>query len=158
MISGLSRKKEDYIKTIKNIIEKQGYARTKDIANELNVKPPSVSEMLKKLGNKGFVVYRKNHPITLTERGENLAKEITEGYQTLFKLLINILVPKDIALKDACHMEHNLHKKTVTQLKKFVDFMECLDKIPKWLIHFRQYCKTGEINCKERQREVEMSD
>ena len=49
-----SRSFEDYLEAIYNIILKKGYARTKDIAAELNITPPSVSAMLKKLQN-----YRK---------------------------------------------------------------------------------------------------
>ncbi|MHA1382773.1 MAG: metal-dependent transcriptional regulator [Candidatus Helarchaeota archaeon] len=148
----LSRKKEDYIKAIKSIIEKQGYARTKDIADELSIKPPSVSEMLKKLQNDDIIKYKKNHPITFTKKGEKIAKQIIEEYQTLTTLLVNLLVPEDVALEDACNMEHNLHEKTVVQLKKFVRFIKDFPNKPKWLVHFKQYCETGSFECREREK------
>jgi DtxR family Mn-dependent transcriptional regulator len=44
----LSRKTEDYLEAIYNIIEKKGYARVKDIALELKVSSPSVTEMMRK--------------------------------------------------------------------------------------------------------------
>ena len=145
----LSRKKEDYIKKINSIIIKQGYARTKDIATELNITSPSVSEMLKKLHEDGTINYEKNHPITLTKKGESLANEITEEYQVLSELLINLMVPEEIALLDACNMEHHLHEETVTQLKKFVKFIESFPDMPKWLLHFEQFCKSGSFDCRE---------
>ena len=40
---------EDYLKAILHISGKGGYARTKDIAEELKVKPPSVTEMVVKM-------------------------------------------------------------------------------------------------------------
>ncbi|MFX0137646.1 MAG: metal-dependent transcriptional regulator [Candidatus Hodarchaeota archaeon] len=154
MISNrLSRKKEDYIKAIQNIIEKYGSARTKDIASELNIKAPSVSEMLRKLKKEKIINYEKNRPITLTKEGEKLAKEITEEYQVLSKLLINLLVPEEIALIDACNMEHHLHEETVIQLKKFVKFIESVPNKPKWLSHFSDFCKSGNYECKEKEEQ-----
>ncbi|MHA1380485.1 MAG: metal-dependent transcriptional regulator [Candidatus Helarchaeota archaeon] len=146
----LSRKKEDYVKAISNLIDKQGYARIKDIAEELNIKPPSVSEMLKKLQKDEIVNYRKNHPITLTQKGEKIAQQITEEYEILTTLLVNLLVPENIALEDACNMEHNLHEETVTQLKKFVGFIKDFPDTPKWLVHFKEFCSTGNFECKEK--------
>ncbi|MFX1451833.1 MAG: metal-dependent transcriptional regulator [Promethearchaeota archaeon] len=146
----LSRKKEDYIKAMKRIIEKDQFARTKDIALELNVTAPSVSEMLKKLRKEGIIKYEKNKPIIFTEKGEELAKEITEEYQILSQLLINLLVPEEIALLDACNMEHNLHEETVIQLKRFVKFIESVPNKPKWLTHFAEFCQAGTFKCKER--------
>ncbi len=150
----LSRKKEDYIKAIKKIIEKENFARTKDIANELNITPPSVSEMLKKLRNEGVINYEKNKPITFTEKGEKIAKEITEEYQVLSQLLINLLVPEEIALLDACNMEHNLHEETVIQLKRFVKFIESVPDTPKWLTHFEEFCQSGTFECKEIEKSI----
>lgn len=146
----LSRKKEDYIKTIKSIIEKQGNARTKDIAKELKISAPSVSEMLKKLQKEGIVKYAKDRSINLTDNGEKLAKEITEEYQVLSTLLMNLMVPEEVALLDACNMEHNLHEATVIQLKKFVKFIEQFSDKPKFLFHFAEFCESGDFECKER--------
>ncbi|NVM02269.1 MAG: metal-dependent transcriptional regulator [Candidatus Helarchaeota archaeon] len=153
VINKLSRKKEDYIKAIQNIIEKNGSARTKDIAKELNIKPPSVSEMLTKLQKEKVINYEKNRPITLTNKGKKIAEEITEEYQVLSKLLINLLVPEEIALIDACNMEHHLHHETVTQLKKFVKFIESVPDKPKWLSHFSDFCKSGIHEYKEREEQ-----
>lgn len=153
-IAKLSRKKEDYIKAINQLIEKQGYARIKDIAEELNIKPPSVSEMLKKLQKDRIVNYEKNHPVRLTSKGVKIAKQITEEYETLTTLLVNLLVPENIALEDACNMEHNLHEETVIQLKRFVKFIKDFADKPKWLVHFKEFCDTGHFECKERNNEI----
>ena len=44
----LSRKAEDYLEAVWVVTKRKGYARIKDIASELDVKPPSVTEMMKK--------------------------------------------------------------------------------------------------------------
>jgi DtxR family transcriptional regulator, manganese transport regulator len=55
----VSGRAEDYLKVIYEIIQQKGYVRTKDISKELNVQQPTVVEMMKKLHNRGFVVYEK---------------------------------------------------------------------------------------------------
>jgi predicted house-cleaning noncanonical NTP pyrophosphatase (MazG superfamily) len=43
--SKITERAEDYLRTIHKIIEQQGFAKTGDIALELNIKPASVFEM-----------------------------------------------------------------------------------------------------------------
>lgn len=51
---------EEYLETILYLITKnQSPAKTKQIAEELNVSSPSVTEMIKKLHSMGFVEYKK---------------------------------------------------------------------------------------------------
>jgi len=66
ILSMLSRKTEDYLEAILNITEEKGYARVKNIANSLEIKPPSVVEMVKKLDKMGFVEHRKYEGVVLT--------------------------------------------------------------------------------------------
>ena len=53
--SEISGRAEDYLRSIYEIVERKGFARVKDIARELNVKPSSVVEMLKKLHRLGDI-------------------------------------------------------------------------------------------------------
>jgi DtxR family Mn-dependent transcriptional regulator len=148
----LSRKIEDYLEAIHNIIEKKGYARVKDIASELKVSSPSVTEMMRKLNNLGFIVYEKYSGITLTDKGGKIAKEVRRRHVIFEDFLEIILVPRDIASKDACTMEHHLDPKTIEQFSKFVAFVENAPVPPKWLEHFRIYCETGEIRCDKKEK------
>ncbi|WP_244625073.1 metal-dependent transcriptional regulator [Methanococcoides vulcani] len=65
----LSRKAEDYLEAILNIADDKGYARVKDVADSLDIRSPSVTEMVQKLDNLGYVIYRRYKGVTLTERG-----------------------------------------------------------------------------------------
>lgn len=76
----LSRKTEDYLEVIYNIIEKKGYARVKDIALELKVSSPSVTEMMRKLNERGFIVYEKYGGITLTDKGRKIAEGVKKRH------------------------------------------------------------------------------
>jgi Mn-dependent DtxR family transcriptional regulator len=60
---------EDYLEMFYRIIAKQGYIRPVDLSNAINVKPSSVTRMIKKLAEAGFITYEKYRNIALTEQG-----------------------------------------------------------------------------------------
>lgn len=120
----LSRKAEDYLEAIYNIIGKKGYARVTLVAREMGVTSPSVCEMLRRLDEMELVVYEKFGGITLTKKGEEVAKAVKDRHDTIMRLLKIIQVPEKIAEKDACTIEHHLHPQTIAHLKKFVNSIE----------------------------------
>ena len=136
---------EDYLRGIHEIIERKGYARIKDIVKELDVRPSTVVEMMKKLDQIGLVVYEKYGGITLTPQGKEIARAVRERHETFKNFLEIILVPKDVALKDAHVLEHRLDPKTILQFARFVDFITNAPKHPKfvgkWMEQFRRYCE-----------------
>ena len=148
MRDGLSARAEDYLRVAYEIIERKGYARIKDVAGELGVQPSTAVEMMKKLHGNAFVFYEKYGGITLTPRGKEVAEAVKTRHDTFKKFLEIILVPKDIALKDAHILEHQLDPKTILQFTKFVEFVTraSATKHPKfverWLEHFKRYCET----------------
>ena len=148
MRDGLSARTEDYLRAVYEIIKKKGYARIKDVAGKLNVQPSTAVEMIKKLHENGLVFYEKYGGITLTPRGKEVAEAIKERHDTFKRFLEIILVPKDIALKDAHILEHQLDSKTILQFTKFVEFVTSASasKHPKfverWLEQFKRYCET----------------
>jgi len=145
----LTRKAEDYLEMIVNIMEYKGYIRVKDIASSLDVSPSSVVEMMGKLDSSGFVIYQKHDGIRLTAEGEMIGRMIKHRHDTIKSFLEIIDVPKNIADKDACTMEHNLDTKTVEQIKKLVEFVNTAPDHPEWLEHFQIFCETGEHRCKK---------
>ena len=144
----LSRRTEDYLEAIYQLSLDKGYTRVKEIASRLNVKPASVSEMMSKLAKEGYVVYEKRLFVTLTEKGKKVAESVRERREILVKFLVTLGVPRHIAEEDACIIEHVLHPETVTQLKKFVRFVEESPINPKWLSHFKEFCQSGVHPCK----------
>jgi DtxR family Mn-dependent transcriptional regulator len=72
--------RETYIERIYELKNKKGYVKTVDLANELNVKPSSVTEMLQKLANEGYIIYEKYRRIDLTDKGLELAKALEKRH------------------------------------------------------------------------------
>jgi Mn-dependent DtxR family transcriptional regulator len=66
---------EEYIEVIYGLQQKHGHVHTNDLALELGVAPPSVTEMVQKLADKKFVNYTPYRGVTLTKEGEKSAKE-----------------------------------------------------------------------------------
>ena len=138
-----SQSVEDYLEAIYRIIEKKGYARTTDLAKVLNLSPSSVTGMFKKLSEEGYVNYEKYGGITLTEKGRVLAHKVDGRHKTLSMLLTVLGVPEDIADDDACRIEHNVSKKTMSVLKNLLEFMQHCKLHPEWMKHFEHYSKKG---------------
>ena len=120
----LTRKAEDYLEVIYIIEQEKRYARVKDIAEVMNVKPASVSEMLAKLSREGYINYEKRGGVTLTDKGLQLARIIQDRHKTFIQLLKLLQIPESIAKKDAYKLEHHLHPKTIEQFKRFIEFSE----------------------------------
>jgi Mn-dependent DtxR family transcriptional regulator len=87
--------REDYLRTIYSIYEKQGIkkigVRSIDIANSLGVSKPSVSIMIKKLAKKGFLKVEPYSNIFLTKRGLKEAKKLVHKYKVIELFLREIL-------------------------------------------------------------------
>lgn len=128
-IAVIERKKsseatEDYLEAIDLLVHEKGFASTSDIAERMGVSKPSVSGKVKKLHNQGYLVHTPYRGMALTDSGRSLARSMKELHEMLWKLLILIGVPKDIAADDAEKIEHGLHAETVRKLKKLVGYLE----------------------------------
>lgn len=147
MKSNLSRKAEDYLEAVYVISQEKGHVRIRDICKELGTKPPSVVEMVKKLNDRGYLVYKKNEGVYLTAEGEEIGRIIKDRHDTIFAFLKFIGVPEQVADEDACVIEHELHTKTVEQIKSLVSFIETAPDHPQWLDHFAIFCELGKHSC-----------
>lgn len=147
MSKEVSGRAEDYLRVLYEIVTKKGYARIKDVARELNVQPSSAVEMMRKLDRKGYVKYERYGGITLTPLGKEIAEAVKRRHETFKKFLEIILVPEEIALKDAHVLEHRLDPKTILQFTRFVDFItsSTITKHPqfvqRWIEQFKRYCE-----------------
>ncbi|MEY3413020.1 MAG: hypothetical protein RIQ70_1709 [Bacteroidota bacterium] len=69
-----SHVEENYLKAIYKLTERnKDGAYTNDIAYELNIKPATVTEAIKKLSEKGLIHYEKYKAVKLTEQGKKIA-------------------------------------------------------------------------------------
>ena len=99
-------------------LQKNDLVRGVDIAREFGVSKPTVSVALKKMEDSGLVRVHLSRSVELTEKGERIAREVTERYDALYGLLTALGVDEQTAHKDACYMEHGISEITVKALKE----------------------------------------
>ena len=111
---------EDYLEAILNIKNKQGYVRSVDIANYMDVTKPSVTYATKKLKDYDYITFDANGMILLTDKGLEIANNVWTRHQTLAKFFTSLGVKEEQALTDACKVEHDLSEETFNAIQKFV--------------------------------------
>ena len=108
---------ENYLETILMLSQKQKEIHAIDIVNHLGYSKPSVSIMLKKLKEDGYIIIEGNH-VFLTSDGKKIAERIYERHTTLTEFFLKIGVDVKTAEEDACKIEHDLADTTFEAIKK----------------------------------------
>ena len=124
-----SSRMEDYLEIIGELVELKGYATTLDISRYMNVSAPSVTKMLQRLDENGFLEYEKYHGINLTSKGIEIAEGIRQKHGILLEFFEILGVGYETANQDAEGIEHHLNPKTIKQLRKFITFLKANPKI-----------------------------
>ena len=122
------RRLEDYLKTI-CLLQRKGTVRGVDIAEELNVKRPTVSRGLKELEQEGYLIRLKDRSVVLTPKGAVIAREIAERNRGIYELLVALGISEAVAIRDACNMEHALSQENFCAL---ISLGDCRSKCSKF--------------------------
>ena len=109
---------ENYLETIYMLQKNKGTCRSVDIANELGFSKPSVSVAMKNLRENGFIEVMGDGNIQLLEPGKKIAEELFERHTMLTECLISLGVPKEVAVEDACRIEHVISKESFDAIKQ----------------------------------------
>jgi Mn-dependent DtxR family transcriptional regulator len=119
-----SQSAEDYLERIHALIEEKGYARVVDIASSLDVKQASVTSMVQKLAELGFLNYEKYRGLILTDKGRAVACRIAERHRTLARFFSLFGLDEKTQQKDIEGIEHHLSSETVEVLSSLAKFFE----------------------------------
>lgn len=121
---GRTDRMEDYLEVIYELVQQKGYAVSADISRYLGVSSPSVTKMVKRLSESGYINYEKYRGISLTKEGLAVAGDISQRHGVLTEFLEPIGVNKDIANTDAEGIEHHLNRDTLKKLEEFIRIMK----------------------------------
>lgn len=105
---------EMYIKAIWHIKERGEEVKINKIAKMLNVRQPSVVQMLKKLSSKNFVKYTKAG-VSLTSEGEKIGSSMMRNSRLLEVLMVTAL-KIEIDEEMVCGVEHHMNKQFTNAL------------------------------------------
>jgi Mn-dependent DtxR family transcriptional regulator len=129
---------EDYLEVVYDLINRKGYARPSDIAEELSVSTASVTGMLQRLDRMSLIVYERYRGLTLTAKGEQVARNIQRTHMTILKFLRTLGIEEKVAKEDAEGIEHHVHRATIERIASFVEF---INANPSWFRTFAESLK-----------------
>lgn len=107
--NSLSGNVEEYLEILYKLGPNHEKVSTSQISEKLKIAPASVTQMLKKLADNGYVEYYPYKGAALTDNGLKIAKKITRKHRLLERFLCDVLKIKSNKIHDqACEMEHTL--------------------------------------------------
>ena len=95
--------------------------QVKDISQKLNIKPPSVTKMIKKLNDKEMLNYKKYEDIELTPLGLKVGERLLNRHNTI-KEFLTILGIEDSIHEETETMEHTINVETLIKIEELINF------------------------------------
>lgn len=109
--------REDYLINILRLTEGSGVVKTTELANYMKVSPASVTEMLKVLQKEGLVNYERYRGVSLTEEGNNRARDLRRKHHIMERFLTDVLeIDHQDAHDQACAVEHTISEDAANKM------------------------------------------
>jgi len=110
-----------YLSVIYHQQERSEAVTTSSLADELGVSMASVSEMLRKLGERGLVNYEPYQPVALTEEGRLRAATLVRRHRLWEVFLVEKLgMGWETVYSEACRLEHATSDAVAGALAEFL--------------------------------------
>jgi DtxR family Mn-dependent transcriptional regulator len=122
--SSLSFTEENYLKAIYSLAERDASeTSTTQIADRLQTKPPTVSDMLRKLADKKLISYEKYKKVQLTKAGRQVAILVIRKHR-LWEVFLHdkLEFAWDEVHEIAEQLEHIHSEQLIVRLEKFLGF------------------------------------
>lgn len=105
----ISENIEEYLEVLYKFGNKSDFVSTTTLSKELAIAPGSVTQMLKKLEDLGYIQYTPYKGALLTDKGMKVSQKITRKHRILERFLKDVLKIKEENIHhQACEMEHSL--------------------------------------------------
>lgn len=114
---------EDYLEAMYNLNQEKGYVSAADLAERLEVRPPTVSSMVRNLTRKGFLEHEPYRGMRLTLAGEKVAKSVIKRHQVISELISMLGVDDETAYADTEGIEHHVHPSTLRRFEKLAEYL-----------------------------------
>ncbi len=118
---------EDYLENILILSTAQQRVRSIDIVKKMKLSKPSVSVAMKKLRENGYINMDSEGYIELADEGRKIAEKIYERHVFISQWLEDLGVKKEVAMADACRIEHVLSDESFDAIKKKYGQRKCKD-------------------------------
>ena len=120
----LSHSEENYLKVIFQISgQDRDRVSTNSLADKLNTKASSITDMLKKLSDKKLIGYKKYNGCELTAKGESIAIQIIRKHRLWETFLVSKLSFGWDEVHDVAEQLEHIHSlKLIDKLDQFLDY------------------------------------
>ena len=120
----LTTAEENYLKAIYHLSDGgKKSVSTNDVAGEMNTKPASVSDMLRKLGEKEVIEYRKYYGVNITDEGKKRALQTIRKHRLWEVFLVEKLnFAWDEVHEVAEELEHIQSPLLIQRLDAFLNY------------------------------------
>lgn len=108
---------EMYLESILILSKKNNTVRSIDVAEYMGFSKPSVSRAMGSLKEQRYVIIDNEGYIALTEKGRAIAETMYERHILLTDFLVRLGVDEEIAVADACKIEHDISEETFNAIK-----------------------------------------
>ena len=109
---------EMYLETIYVLSKQKSGVHSIDVSEHLGYSKPSVSRAMGLLKKGGYIEINEDNHIVLTDSGMEIAKKIYDRHTLLTKMLVYLGVPEEIAVQDACKMEHDISDESLEAIRR----------------------------------------
>lgn len=110
-----------YLETIYVLSKQKSLVRAIDIGEHMGYSKPSVSRAMGILKKEELIIVDPSGHITLTEKGLDIAKSMYERHTIISGLLKTLGVSEEIAVEDACRIEHCISDESFKAIKRFIE-------------------------------------
>jgi len=121
----LTLTEENYLKAVYTLSERRNTfeTSTNEIAEKISTKPPTVSDMLRKLTDKKLITYEKYKSVQLTKAGRHLAIQIIRKHR-LWEVFLHdkLQFTWDKVHEVAEQLEHIHSEELISRLEKFLGY------------------------------------
>lgn len=119
----LTESMEDYLEMIFRLVEQKGYVRAVDLSEALQFQASSITKMIQKLDEAGFINYEKYRNIALTPKGVQYGQFLVWRDTTLKKFLR--LLNSQTGIEEQVEgMEHYITPKTMQLIYNLISFFK----------------------------------
>jgi len=119
----LSPSMEDYIEMIYRLSCEKNIVRVNDLSESLNVQPPSITKMIKRLSRDGYVNYKKYGFVNLTDKGIEVGKYLLFRHETIF-VFLGLIGVKENLLEQTEKIEHAICEETLEKINYLINFLQ----------------------------------
>ncbi len=127
---------EDYLEMIFRNTEDGGYLRLNELAEKLNVKAPSATKMVQKMGQIGLIKYKKYSIIELSTLGKQMGEYLLHRHRVIELFLSTIGIHENVLVETEM-IEHYISANTLEHMEILCKFLSLNQDIQQRFEDFR---------------------